>query len=308
MSGSRPDGRYVSSPLPSPATNRPPRPSVSCPITSKKFRPMPRTRTGLPAGTRDQSTSAGAAGGTYRSPSSSAAESSSRCSAFNRASRWPRASTTESTVSTVPSSSTTSNRTERSPRRPARRRQVRPAPGGLRGGVADGRRRRRVEVHADAGRQHGEQLLEGGPQVTAVEGPAGEVRLAEPGELGAFLVSERRVRVALLEFAPLVERAPGQGRRELRVLGDHRGIEGLRVHQVQPRLSGLPDVPRARRVRVDHVDVQGSRGSRRRPSWRGAVPARSCPGDRRLSLPSGCFAICPRHPAYRQPGRGLTAA
>ena len=43
--------------------NVPPRPSVSWPIMSKKFRPMPRTRTGLTAGIRDQSTSAGAAGG-----------------------------------------------------------------------------------------------------------------------------------------------------------------------------------------------------------------------------------------------------
>ncbi|MDI2023203.1 hypothetical protein PJL18_03751 [Paenarthrobacter nicotinovorans] len=109
--GSRPEARYSNTPAPGvPASrNLPPRPSVSWPITSKKFKPMPRTRTGSVSGTTCQSTSAGGAGGKYSRPNSSAARLNDFCSGFSLDSMCPRASTTESTVSVPPSASSTSN-------------------------------------------------------------------------------------------------------------------------------------------------------------------------------------------------------
>ena len=189
---------------------------------------------------------------------------------------------------TAPSASSTSNAT----------RPLSAVPGPAGGAVADGRRRRAVEIHRGAGREAGQQLLQGGAEVAAVQGPAGEVRRGQPGQFGALLGCEGGVGLLLLQFTPAVEGVTGQRRRELRVLGNDRGIERLGVHQVEPGLAGLPDVPRARGIGVDDVDVQGGVRARRAPSWPAAAPARSCPGDRRQSLPSGCSAICPRHPAY----------
>ena len=51
------------------------------------------------------------------------------------------------------------------------------------GSVADGRRRRAVEIHRGAGGEAGQQLLQGGAEVAAVQGPAGEVRRGQPGRV-----------------------------------------------------------------------------------------------------------------------------
>ncbi len=206
---------------------------------------MPRTSTGLTAGTSDQSTSAGAAGGRYSSPSSSAAACSSRCSGLSRDSRWPRASTTESTVRTAPPASPTSNRHGRRPR-----------PG--RGSVADGGRRRVVELHRGAGGEAGQQLLQGGAQVAAVQGPAGEVR-RRPARTSSARSSAVREGwgCCCCSSRQRSKVWPASGRARSGSSGMTRGIERLGVHQVQPGLAGLPDVPRARGIGVDDVNVQG---------------------------------------------------
>ena len=80
------------------------------------------------------------------------------------------------------------------------------------GSVADGRRRRAVELHRGAGGEAGQQLLQGGAEVAAVQSPAGEVRRGQPGQFGALLGCEGGVGLLLLQFTPAVEGVPGQRR------------------------------------------------------------------------------------------------
>ena len=231
-------------------------------MTSKKFSPMPRTSTGLPAGTSGPVDVGRHRRRQVQQPQLPAAAWSSRCSGLSRDSRWPRASTTEPTAS------------DRAAGQFDVERSAPDAAAAAADGVAVVRWKSTV---TPSGRR-----ASSSPAWSAGTGRTGRgwgSPPSQPGEFGAFLVRERRGGVFLLHVPPPVERVPGQRRRQAGVLGDDRGVKRLRVHQVQPGLPGLPHVPRAGRVGIHHVDVQGGARTGGRPVGQQPLQDTGAPGS-----------------------------
>ncbi|GAP59204.1 hypothetical protein AHiyo1_24520 [Arthrobacter sp. Hiyo1] len=115
-----------------------------------------------------------------------------------------------------------------------------------------------VEGDLHSGRNAVQQFLKSRTEIPSVKGTAGKVVGGEHGEFGPFLGAQALTADGLLLRPPLLKRAPGEGRRESLVLGNQCGVERLRVHEVEPGLIGLPDVPGTGGIGVHDVDVQGA--------------------------------------------------
>lgn len=115
---------------------------------------------------------------------------------------------------------------------------------------------RLVEGDLDAVGQPFQQARQRLAKVPSVQCPTGEVVRFESGQLRLLGVVQSHA-ITTTGLPPLIKRTTRERRCELRVLGDERGIERLRVHQVQPGLLRLPHVTRTGRVRVHNFDTKG---------------------------------------------------